>query len=49
MPTDCGLRLRAALGGPETYLLAGDHDTACLSFGFILRRVDAFLGLSVPE
>jgi hypothetical protein len=45
VPTDCGLRLRDALGGPETYVLAGDHDTACLSFGFILRRVDAFLGL----
>lgn len=45
VPTACGLRLRRAMGGPATYVLAGDHDTACFAFGFILRRVDAFLGL----
>lgn len=45
VPTDCGVRLRRAMGGPETYVMAGDHDTACLAFGFVLRRVDEFLGL----
>lgn len=33
---------------PETYVMAGDHDTACLAFGFVLRRVDEFLGLDAP-
>jgi len=38
-----GLSLRRALGEPETYLLSGNHDTASLCFGFILRAADEFL------
>jgi hypothetical protein len=40
---DRAQRLRAALGDPETYILEGDHDTAALCFGFILRRSERFL------
>ena len=43
VPVETGLALRDALGAPETYLLSGNHDTACLCFGFILRQVDGFL------
>jgi hypothetical protein len=38
-----GLELRAALGDPETYLLGGNHDSASVCFGFILRRSEQFL------
>jgi hypothetical protein len=43
VPVATGLALREGLGGPETYLLAGNHETASLCFGFILRRTEAFL------
>jgi hypothetical protein len=43
VPAATGRALRAALGDPETYTLAGNHDTASLCFGFILRRSDRFL------
>jgi hypothetical protein len=43
VPAATGLSLRAALGDPETYILAGNHDTAALCFGFILRRSERFL------
>jgi hypothetical protein len=43
VPVATGLSLRAALGDPETYVLAGNHDTAALCFGFILRRSERFL------
>jgi hypothetical protein len=43
VPVATGLELRAALGDPETYLLAGNHDTASVCFGFILRRGERFL------
>ncbi|HEV8675396.1 MAG TPA: hypothetical protein VGX21_15215 [Methylomirabilota bacterium] len=43
VPVATGLALRAALGDPETYLLGGNHDTASVCFGFILRRSERFL------
>ena len=43
VPVATGLALRAALGDPETYLLGGNHDSASVCFGFILRRSEAFL------
>jgi hypothetical protein len=43
VPVATGLSLRAALGDPETYVLAGNHDTASVCFGFILRRSERFL------
>ena len=43
VPIATGLELRDALGRPETYLVAGNHETAAVCFGFILRRTDEFL------
>jgi hypothetical protein len=43
VPVATGLSLRTALGNPETYLLGGNHETAALCFGFILRRSERFL------
>lgn len=43
VPTETGLALWRALGEPELYLLAGNHETASLCFGFILRRSERFL------
>jgi dienelactone hydrolase len=43
VPVATGLELRRALGDPETYLLAGNHDTAVLCFGFVLNRAEEFL------
>jgi hypothetical protein len=43
VPVATGLALRAALGDPETYLLGGNHDSASVCFGFILRRSERFL------
>jgi hypothetical protein len=43
VPVVTGRALRAALGDPETYILGGNHDTASLCFGFILRRSERFL------
>ncbi len=43
VPIEGALALRPALGCPETYVLAGNHETATLCFGFILRRADEFL------
>jgi hypothetical protein len=43
VPVATGLALRAALGGPETYLLGGNHDSASVCFGFILRQSERFL------
>lgn len=43
VPIAGGLKLRDALGQPETYLLAGNHETASLGFGFVLRESEAFL------
>jgi hypothetical protein len=43
VPVATGLSLRAALGDPETYVLQGNHDTAAICFGFILRRSERFL------
>lgn len=43
VPVATGLSLRAALGDPETYVLGGNHDTAAVCFGFILRRSERFL------
>jgi len=43
VPVATGRALRAALGNPETYILGGNHDTASLCFGFILRRSERFL------
>jgi hypothetical protein len=43
VPVATGLELRAALGDPETYLLGGNHDSASVCFGFILRRSEQFL------
>jgi hypothetical protein len=43
VPVVTGLELRAALGDPETYLLGGNHDSASVCFGFILRRSEQFL------
>jgi hypothetical protein len=43
VPVATGLSLRTALGDPETYLLGGNHDTAALCFGFILRQSERFL------
>lgn len=43
VPVARGEALCAAFGQPETWRLAGDHDTAALCFGFVLREIDAFL------
>lgn len=43
VPAAQGEALRLALGEPETWRLAGNHDTAALCFGFVLREVDRFL------
>ena len=43
VPVGTGRALRAALGDPETYVLGGNHDTASVCFGFILRRSERFL------
>jgi hypothetical protein len=43
VPAATGRALRAVLGDPETYILGGNHDTASLCFGFILRRSERFL------
>jgi hypothetical protein len=43
IPTDTGLALWRALGAPELYLLSGNHETASLCFGFVLRRSAEFL------
>lgn len=43
IPTDTGLALWRALGAPELYLLSGNHETASLCFGFVLRRSARFL------
>ena len=43
VPVATGLALRGALGDPETYLLGGNHDSASVCFGFILRRSERFL------
>jgi hypothetical protein len=45
VPIASGLLLHDALGEPETWFVAGDHDTACVAFGFLLREADRFLGL----
>jgi hypothetical protein len=43
VPTATGLALWRAMGQPELYLLSGNHETASLCFGFILRRSERFL------
>jgi hypothetical protein len=43
VPTETGLALWRAMGEPELYLLSGNHETASLCFGFILRRSERFL------
>ena len=43
VPTKTGLELWRALGEPELYILSGNHETASLCFGFILRRSERFL------
>lgn len=43
VPVAQGEQLRVALGEPETWRLAGNHDTAALCFGFVLREIDGFL------
>jgi hypothetical protein len=43
VPTQTGLALWRAMGEPELYLLSGNHETASLCFGFILRRSERFL------
>lgn len=43
IPTDAGRALWRALGAPELYLLSGNHETASLCFGFVLRRSVRFL------
>src|SRR5262245_34167575 len=43
VPTETGLELWRALGEPELYILSGNHDTASLCFGFVLRRTERFL------
>jgi hypothetical protein len=43
VPTETGLELWRALGEPELYLLSGNHETASLCFGFVLRRSERFL------
>jgi hypothetical protein len=45
VPIACGLELRQALGCPETYFLAGDHETAGICFGFVIRTGESFLEL----
>jgi hypothetical protein len=47
VPTDTGLALHHALGGPEAYLLRGGHRSAGLCFGFVLREAERFLFPSV--
>jgi len=48
VPIATGLALRRAMGEPETYLLSGNHETAALCFGFILRRTDEFVLAEPP-
>jgi hypothetical protein len=43
IPTETGLALWRALGTPELYMLSGNHETASLCFGFVLRRSARFL------
>jgi hypothetical protein len=43
VPTETGLELWRALGEPELYILSGNHETASLCFGFVLRRSERFL------
>ena len=43
VPTETGLALWRALGEPELYVLSGNHETASLCFGFVLRRSERFL------
>lgn len=45
VPIASGLLLHDALGEPETWIVAGDHETASVAFGFLLREADRFLGL----
>jgi hypothetical protein len=43
VPKETGLELWRALGEPELYILSGNHETASLCFGFVLRRSERFL------
>jgi len=43
VPTATGLELHQELGRPELWLMAGNHETASLCFGFVLREAEAFL------
>ena len=43
VPVALGFALREAMGGPECYVMAGNHATACICFGFLLRRTKEFL------
>jgi hypothetical protein len=43
VPTKTGLELWRALGEPELYILPGNHESASLCFGFVLRRSERFL------
>ena len=49
VPIEGGLALREALGRPETYVLAGNHETASVSFGFVLRQALEFLRAPSPR
>ncbi len=42
VPIAGGRALREAMGGPEPFVLAGDHETSGICFGFVLRRADEF-------
>ncbi len=43
VPLETGFSLWEAMGEPETYLLGGNHETASICFGFLLRRSEEFL------
>ncbi len=43
VPLGTGFSLWEAMGEPETYLLGGNHETASICFGFLLRRSEEFL------
>jgi hypothetical protein len=43
VPIAGGVALARALGGPETWILEGNHETAGCCFGFVLRRADELL------
>ncbi len=43
VPIACGLELREALGRPETFFLAGNHETSGICFGFVVRSAEEFL------